>query len=186
MNGEAEWQAMARSGAISAAIRLLSKEPGQSRAQAYSAVYQWLDENCPEMLPDVACLEVCERVDAMLKTYAEKRSIALYYLLHVLSPRETVETMLAHTVVMVSRGGDPWVDLAIEVVTADSRRPQIRAVVLDHLKAGVRLVWTIDPEDRSVTIIVDPLESRTLEADATLDGGDVLPGFSCKVSDLFA
>jgi Uma2 family endonuclease len=61
----------------------------------------------------------------------------------------------------------------------------IRAAILEHLKAGVQLVWILDSEDRSATIIVDPLESRTLEADATLDGGDVLPGFSCKVSDLF-
>jgi Uma2 family endonuclease len=76
-------------------------------------------------------------------------------------------------------------DLCVEVVSPSNSMKQLKAKAKEYLFAGVRLVWIVDPEDRTVTIIVDPLESRTLEADATLDGGDVLPGFSCKVSDLF-
>ena len=77
-------------------------------------------------------------------------------------------------------------DLCVEVVSPSNSMKQLKAKAKEYLFAGVRLVWIVDPEDRTVTIIVDPLESRTLEADATLDGGTVLPGFSCKVSDLFA
>jgi len=185
MNEEAEWQTMARSGAIAATIRLLSKEPGQNWATAYAAVYQWLDANCPAMLPDVECLRICERVEGLLRSYAEQRSTTLYYLLHVLSPRETVETMLAHTVVMVSRGGDPWVDLAIEVATSDARKPMFKAAIHEHLKTGVRMVWVIDAEDVSIRVATQPSRWDVFHDDYVFDGGDVLPGFSCKVADLF-
>lgn len=77
-------------------------------------------------------------------------------------------------------------DLCVEVVSPSNSMKQLKAKAKEYLFAGVRLVWIVDSEDRTVTIITDPLESRTLEADATLDGGDVLPGFSCKVADLFA
>ncbi|CAN0503919.1 unnamed protein product, partial [Phaeothamnion confervicola] len=76
-------------------------------------------------------------------------------------------------------------DLCVEVVSPSNTMKQLKAKAKEYLFAGVRLVWIIDPEDRTATVIADPLESRTLEADATLDGGAVLPGFSCKVSDLF-
>jgi Uma2 family endonuclease len=81
---------------------------------------------------------------------------------------------------------DQPADLCVEVVSPSNTMKQLKAKAKEYLFAGVRCVWVVDPEDRTVTVIVDPLESRTLEADATLDGGDVLPGFSCKVSDLFA
>jgi Uma2 family endonuclease len=77
-------------------------------------------------------------------------------------------------------------DLCVEVVSPSNTMRQLKAKAKEYLFAGVRMVWIVDPEDRTVTIVTDPLESRTLEAEATLDGGDVLPGFSCKVSDLFA
>lgn len=77
-------------------------------------------------------------------------------------------------------------DLCVEVVSPSNSLRQLKGKVKEYLFAGVRLVWIVDPEDRTVTVIIDPLESRTLEAGATLDGGDVLPGFTCKVADLFA
>jgi Uma2 family endonuclease len=77
-------------------------------------------------------------------------------------------------------------DLCVEVISPSNTMKQLKAKAKEYLFAGVRLVWIVDPEDRTATVIVDPLESRTLEAGATLDGGDVLPGFSCKVAKLFA
>jgi Uma2 family endonuclease len=76
-------------------------------------------------------------------------------------------------------------DLCVEVVSPSNTMKQLKAKAKEYLFAGVRMVWIVNPEDREVAVIVEPLESRTLEADAILDGGDVLPGFSCKVSDLF-
>jgi Uma2 family endonuclease len=77
-------------------------------------------------------------------------------------------------------------DLCIEVVSPSNTKKELRAKIKEFFFAGVRMVWVIDPEDRSVTILRAPDEGRTLWGDSLFDGGDVLPGFSCKVSDLFA
>ncbi len=78
-------------------------------------------------------------------------------------------------------------DLCVEVVSPSNTKRELRAKTKEYFFNGVRTVWVIDPEDRSVTILLaaDPDEGRTLYENATLDGGDVLPGFSCKVAELF-
>jgi Uma2 family endonuclease len=76
-------------------------------------------------------------------------------------------------------------DLCVEVVSPSNSMRQLKAKAKEYLFAGVRMVWIVDPDNREVIVIVDPLESRTLEADAILTGNDVLPDFSCKVADLF-
>ena len=77
-------------------------------------------------------------------------------------------------------------DLCVEVASPSNTLRKLKDKAKEYLFAGVRAVWIVDPEDRTVTIITEPLESRVLEAGATLDGGDVLPGFNCKVAELFA
>jgi Uma2 family endonuclease len=52
-----------------------------------------------------------------------------------------------------------------------------------YLRAGVRLVWVIVPEDNGVSVHVP--DAPVLTADDVLDGGAVLPGFSCPVRQLF-
>jgi Uma2 family endonuclease len=81
---------------------------------------------------------------------------------------------------------DQAADLCVEVVSPSNTKKELRAKIKEYFFAGVRMVWVVDPEDRSVVVLRAPDEGRTLYDDAILDGGDVLPGFSCKVSDLFA
>jgi len=54
----------------------------------------------------------------------------------------------------------------------------------EHFAKGVRLVWVIAPEDRTLTIYRMSEEGRVLHESATATGEDVLPGFTCRVSDL--
>ena len=61
----------------------------------------------------------------------------------------------------------------------------MRRKLQEYFAAGVRLAWIVDPEDRTVTIHTEPLASRTLTADQTLTGGEVLLGFSTVVSGIF-
>ncbi len=77
-------------------------------------------------------------------------------------------------------------DLCVEVVSPSNTVRELKAKAKEYLFAGVRAVWIIDPKEREVVIVTEPLESRTLEAEATLDGGEVLPGFCCKVAELFS
>jgi Uma2 family endonuclease len=77
-------------------------------------------------------------------------------------------------------------DLCVEIVSPSNTKRRLREKIKEYFVAGVRMVWLVDPEDRSVTVLRAPDEGRLLYEGATLDGGDVLPGFSCKVADLFA
>jgi Uma2 family endonuclease len=77
-------------------------------------------------------------------------------------------------------------DLAAEVVSPHDSFNEVDQKVEDFLEAGVRLVWVISPETRSVQIYrAGEQATRRLHADDELDAEDILPGFRCKVSDLF-
>lgn len=77
-------------------------------------------------------------------------------------------------------------DLAVEVVSPSDRANDVTEKVREYLDAGVRLIWVVHPEQRMVTVFTPDHTARLLYEDDTLDGGDVLPGFSIPVAELFA
>lgn len=76
-------------------------------------------------------------------------------------------------------------DLAVEVISPDERAEDMERKVLENLSAGVRLVWIVYPSTRSVHVFRAEGRLSVLREAETLDGGDVLPGFSVRVADLF-
>ncbi|MBA3416853.1 MAG: Uma2 family endonuclease [Chloroflexia bacterium] len=76
-------------------------------------------------------------------------------------------------------------DLAIEVLSPSNRAQEMLDKVLLYLEAGTRLVWIFDPNREAVTVHTPDRVARTLLVGDTLDGGDVLPGFSLPVAELF-
>lgn len=77
-------------------------------------------------------------------------------------------------------------DLAVEVLSTDDRRPAVREKIREYVSAGVRLVWLADPETRTVLAYRGSLRGTEYDEADTLDGGDVLPEFTCRVADFFA
>lgn len=77
-------------------------------------------------------------------------------------------------------------DLAIEILSPAQDMARLLDKIHFYIQNGVRLVWVIDPEAATVAVLTPGQESRTLSAGDVLDGGDVLPGFSVAVDDLFA
>lgn len=76
-------------------------------------------------------------------------------------------------------------DLVAEVLSPHDLAYEIDAKVRDYVSAGVRLVWVINPETRTVRIHrLDGSFGWLTEKDQ-LDGEDVLPEFRCPVSKLF-
>ncbi len=53
------------------------------------------------------------------------------------------------------------------------------------LNHGVRLVWVVQPETRSIDVYRLGQPITTLGDEDALDGLDVLPGFTCEVSAVF-
>ena len=77
-------------------------------------------------------------------------------------------------------------DLAVEVLSAGNTEAEMAKKLLEYFTAGVRLVWLVDPEARTVAVHTSPGQFTVLNENQTLDGGVVLPGFSLALRDLFA
>ena len=79
-------------------------------------------------------------------------------------------------------------DLVAEVVSPSQYRPEMAANARLYLESGVRLVWFIWPRAQQVDVWRPGADApiATLGQNDSLDGGDVLPGFSHPLADLFA
>lgn len=76
-------------------------------------------------------------------------------------------------------------DLLVEVVSPHDTPLEIQNKLREWIEFGVRMVWIVYPHDKAVHVVRSLLERFTLTARNALDGGDVLPGFSCSVAELF-
>ena len=77
-------------------------------------------------------------------------------------------------------------DLVVEVVSPSDTATRVQAKITDWLTAGCRLVWVIYPDTQTVMEYRSPAEARLLTGQERLTGGNVLPGFSCSINQLFA
>jgi len=76
-------------------------------------------------------------------------------------------------------------DLAVEVISPTDRKADIAAKQELYRRAGVPLVWWVDPEKMMVTVHRLGQKPEVLDVSGTLDGGDVLPGFELELRSIF-
>ena len=76
-------------------------------------------------------------------------------------------------------------DLAVEVVSPSDSQSYVHRKVLHYLDHGVSLVWVVDPKTRTVTVYRSRQDVCILGEAEEVTGGDVLPGFSCRVGEFF-
>ena len=77
-------------------------------------------------------------------------------------------------------------DLAVEVISPNDRYTEVAEKVEDWLAAGTRMVVVVDSRRRVVAVHLPGSAPVTLTENDTLDGGDVVPGWSMPVADIFA
>jgi Uma2 family endonuclease len=76
-------------------------------------------------------------------------------------------------------------DLAVEVISPGDLAHEVFEKIEEYQQAGVSLVWVVDPEIRVMHLLrIDGSTARLREGDELL-GDDVLPGFHCRVAELF-
>jgi Uma2 family endonuclease len=77
-------------------------------------------------------------------------------------------------------------DLIVEVISPTDERRDIerKQALYDRMK--VPLVWWIDPIRETAAIRVDGRQTQVLDRTGTLDGGDILPGFSLSLEAVFS
>ena len=86
--------------------------------------------------------------------------------------------------------GSGWIvvapDLIVEILSPTETAAGLEEKLRDYQAAGTRLVWVVDPAKRSVSVRAGSSPEHSLSEADTLDGGEVLPGFSIPVTRLFA
>ena len=76
-------------------------------------------------------------------------------------------------------------DLVVEVRSPTDTRRATHEKAEMWLSFGVRLVWAVHPDTRTIDVYAAGAAVVTLGEGDTLDGGDVLPGFTCAVAAVF-
>ncbi len=76
-------------------------------------------------------------------------------------------------------------DLAVEVLSASNTRREMARKRAEYFRAGVKLVWEIDPATRSATVYTADDAGTAVPADGTLTGDPVLPGFVLSLKAVF-
>ena len=72
-------------------------------------------------------------------------------------------------------------DFLVEVVSPSNRGPELEDKVRRYLAGGAQLIWVINARRRTVSIYRPGAEPEVLEDPETLNGGEVLPGFTFNV-----
>ncbi len=76
-------------------------------------------------------------------------------------------------------------DLAVAVISPHDRADEVERKAQDWLQAGCREVWVVSPRLKAITIHRSPTDIRVLTAQDALESPELLPGFACRVAEVF-
>lgn len=140
--------------------------------------------------------KVALNVGSILRTFVRERGLGEVVVESGFALRRGPDTVRGPDVAFVRQerlgpGGPPRgffegaPDLAVEVVSPDDSAADMEVRVQDYLAAGAAQVWLIYPDSRTVHMYMHGGVSRWYGEGETLPGGDILPGFSAPVRELF-
>lgn len=75
--------------------------------------------------------------------------------------------------------------LVAEILSPSDQQQDILEKVAVYLRAGVKLVWVMEPVHKTITVYRPNAEPRLYAASQTIADEPSLPGFECRVVDLF-
>jgi len=77
-------------------------------------------------------------------------------------------------------------DLAVEIVSPNDTATEINDKIKEYFRAGSRLVWVVYPDVPEVYVYSSSItDIKVIGIDGTLDGADVLPGFTLPLREVF-
>jgi Uma2 family endonuclease len=76
-------------------------------------------------------------------------------------------------------------DLVVEVLSESNTAREMDQKLHEYFAAGARLAWYVLPDLQEVHVYTAPDRREVITADHTLHGGEVLPGFTLPVHQLF-
>jgi Uma2 family endonuclease len=75
--------------------------------------------------------------------------------------------------------------LCVEVLSPNDRPGKLQKKLVENFASGVRLVWVVDPEAKTVGVYHSATDCETIDERGFLEGGDVVHGFRCAVAEIF-
>lgn len=76
-------------------------------------------------------------------------------------------------------------DLAVEILSPSDTVEGLHEKIVEYFDNGSHLAWVVNPEEQIVLIYHSQQPEKLLRKGDSLDGEDIVPGFSLPVSDLF-
>lgn len=77
-------------------------------------------------------------------------------------------------------------DLVVEILSESNTAAEMERKRGEYFASGVRLIWEVDPETRTVAVYGPDRSVEILGASQRLDGRDVLPDFTLDLGEFFA
>ena len=77
-------------------------------------------------------------------------------------------------------------DLAVEVVSPTNDATELEEKLVEYFRFGVRQVWVLHPEQRRLYVHESLRKVSVLNEDDSILGGDLFPGLSLPLAELFA
>ena len=84
-----------------------------------------------------------------------------------------------------SKGSPIPPDFAVEVISPTDIYWRVLEKVQAYLEAGTQMVWVVESVMETVTVYRSTTDIKVFTANDTLTGEDVVPEFSCQVTQLF-
>jgi Uma2 family endonuclease len=76
-------------------------------------------------------------------------------------------------------------DVAIEVLSPGNSGIEIEEKLGEYLEAGVKMVWIVNPDARTIRIYRDDNTTRLFHAGDVIENEPLLPGFRLPVGEVF-
>lgn len=156
--------------------------------------YEFVDGQPIEKAPFSARRSgICGRITAQLGSYAEKKFLGEFYLRtsFQIGSIERIPDLAFISAERIPPEGEPetkWLivpDLAVEVVSPTDYYEKVHAKALEYLTAGVKVVWIVSPENQTITVYRSTTNIMAFPPESELVCEDLLPGFRCKLSEIF-
>ncbi len=140
---------------------------------------------------------VCTRIAVPLNQFVEERDLGLVFAAETgFLVEHDPDTVVGADAAFVSNENLARVetfekffpfapDLAVEVLSPGNTVDEIEEKIALYFAAGARLVWVANPKRRTFAVYRSPHEVQILTEADTLNGGDVLPGFTYNLAKLF-
>ncbi|RIH88922.1 putative restriction endonuclease [Calidithermus terrae] len=178
-------------------VHVKKAEPGgdEGRPQAKTAGHSsWLDEHTP---PGAQNGEIAAELASRLHAWARQGQHGRVGLNSGFVLRRDPDRVRGPDIWFVQRERVPkegvpqgfWEiapDLAVEVVAPTATVDEIKERLEDYFAAGTRLVWLVYPRFRQVEAYSPEGSMKTFREGDTLEAPLVLPGFGCRVAELFS